>query len=74
VGTGTTSFRRLVSAFHDDSKYLGPEDQGNQRLSQKNQASATFLPQVFQTRFLEHPKNPWAVDKFLIKSFFAVLF
>jgi hypothetical protein len=25
MGTGATSFRRLVSAFHDISKKLGPE-------------------------------------------------
>jgi len=29
MGTGTTGFRRLVSAFHVDSKYLNPVDQGN---------------------------------------------
>jgi hypothetical protein len=26
MGTGATSFRRLVSAFHDISKKLGPEE------------------------------------------------
>jgi hypothetical protein len=34
MGAGATGFRRLVSAFHVDSKYLNPDDQGNRRLSQ----------------------------------------
>ena len=30
VGAGAADLAGLVSAFHDDSKYLDPDDQGNQ--------------------------------------------
>ncbi len=74
MGTGATSFRRLVSAFHDFSKKLSPEIRETRDYLKLLGHLLTFIHALFGRLYKKTFSFARPVDNFLIKCSIASLF
>jgi hypothetical protein len=71
MGAGATSFRRLVSAFHDISKKLGPEEiRETDNYLKFLRLTQIFISQWHCAAFSSAHSLGCPVDNFLIKCVF----